>query len=177
MPRIRPGAVVRCSLAVWLCCAAAASAGTSTAPNPVASFVTPGTKDVSLRVCNSGGCTTAVHTIVVLDPNPVITSVNVTPSIVTVGAVVHLAGAVSGQPPLNYGWYIFNAVGGHVASLPGATVDWTANVPPGIYSAYFDVNNAHGSVTSAPVPVTVLSQLIFSDGFELGSTVLWLNLP
>jgi PKD repeat protein len=178
LPRIRPGAVVRCSLAVWLCCAAAASAGTSTAPNPVVTFSGPGTKQVSLQVCNSGGCNTTVQTIVVLDPNPAVVWANATPGIVTVGDVVHLAGVASGQPPLNHAWYIFNALGGHVASLPGATADWTANVPAGIYSVYFDVNNAHGTVTSAPIAVTVLpGPMIFSDGFELGSTVLWLRLP
>jgi len=128
LPRIRLGALVRCSLAVWLCCAAAASASTSTAPNPLLSFTSPGTKQVSLQVCNSGGCTTVVHTVVVLDPNPAVTSLSATPGTVTAGGVVHLTGAGSGQPPLTYGWRIFNAVGGQVATLSGATADWTANV-------------------------------------------------
>ncbi len=178
MPRIRPGAVVRCSLAVWLCCAVAASASTSTAPNPGVTFISPGNKQVSLEVCNSGGCTTTVHTVVVIDPMPAITSLDASPAIVSIGDVVHLAGAGSGQPPLTFRWRIFNVLGGHVATLSGATADWTANVPAGIYWIYFDVNNAHGTVTSTPVAVTVLpGPMIFSDGFELGSTLLWLGLP
>jgi hypothetical protein len=178
LPRIRLGALVRCSLAVWLCCAAAASASTSTAPNPLLSFTSPGTKQVSLQVCNSGGCTTVVHTVVVLDPNPAVTSLSATPGTVTAGGVVHLTGAGSGQPPLTYGWRIFNAVGGQVATLSGATADWTANVAPGIYSVYLDVNNAHGTVTSAPAAVTVLPPpLIFSDGFELGNAAAWQQIP
>lgn len=178
MPRIRLGAVARCSLAVWLFCAAAASASTSTAPNPVATFSSPGTKEVSLQVCHGGGCHTTVHTVVVLDPNPAVTSVGVSPVIVTVGDVVNLTGAGTGKPPLTFGWRIYNAAGGNVATIPGPTADWTANVPPGIYAVYFDVINAHGIAISAPVAVTVVPlPAIFSDGFELGSTVLWLQPP
>jgi PKD repeat protein len=170
--------VVRSSIAVWLCCAAAASASTSTAPNPVASFTSAGTKQVSLEVCNSGGCHTTVHTVVVLNPLPVVTSLDASPAIVSIGDVVHFAATGTGQPPLTFRWRIFNPVGGHVVTLSGATADWTTSVTPGIYAIYLDLNNAHGTVTSAPVAVTVLpGPMIFSDGFELGSTVLWLQPP
>jgi hypothetical protein len=175
LSRNRLRAVLRCSL-VPLLCAAAASAGTSTATNPVVTFTTPGTKQVSLQACNPGGCNTVVRSVPVLDPMPAVSLLTASPETVDVAGVVHLAGAGTGIPPLTYGWRIVNAAGGQVAALSGPAVDWSANVPPGSYSVYLDLGNVHGTATPAPAAVTVVvpvPQMIFSDGFELGSAAAW----
>ena len=177
MPRMLLRTVVRCSLVLALSGAAAAFAGTSTAATPVVTFSTPGTKQVSLQACNNGSCTTIVKSVTVLDPMPAVIGLGASPNPVVAGQVVHLTGAGTGEPPLTYTWRILNLLGTQVGAASGASADWTANVPPGAYSVYLDLGNAHGTNTSLPVVVTVLvsSSYLFSDSFELGSTNLWLS--
>src|ERR1044072_5934479 len=166
-----PRKVVRCSLALLVSCATAAVAGTSTVTNPVATFGGTGNKQVSLQACNAGGCTTVVKSVTVLDPMPQVGSFSALPSIVFQGDAVHLTGAGSGAPPLPFTWRILNVLGSQVAPLTGPSVDWTANVPPGIYTVYLDLGNSHGVHTPLPALVTVLiPTYLFSDGFEAGST-------
>lgn len=179
MPRKVLCTVVRCSLALALSGAAAAFAGTSTAPNPAVTFTTPGTKQVSLQVCNSGGCNTIVKTLTVLDPMPTVASVSATPNPVVQGDAVHLTGVGNGAPTLTFTWRILNVHGMQIGMASGVDADWTANVSPGVYSVYLDLTNAHGHGTSLPTVVTVLpsADYIFSDDFEQGDTNLWLSTP
>jgi len=179
LPRSLLRTVVRCSLVLALSSAAAAFAGTSTAPNPVVTFGTPGTKQITLQACNNGSCNTIVKSVTVLDPMPAVTSLAASPSPVMTGEVVHLSGAGTGQPPLTYTWRILNVLGAQIGTASGASADWTANVAPGVYSVYLDLGNAHGTNTPLPAVVTVLSSLsyIFSDGFEQGNTTVWLSSP
>ncbi|HEV8240594.1 MAG TPA: hypothetical protein VGS57_14590 [Thermoanaerobaculia bacterium] len=177
MPR-KPPLVVRCSLVLALTSAAAAFAGTSTAPNPVVTFSSPGTKQVSLQACNSGGCNTVVKSVSVLDPMPAVTSLLATPNPVVQGDTVHLTGVGNGAPPLTFNWRILDPGGTQVATFSGASADWTVNVAPGVYSVYLDLGNSHGVQTPQPAPVVVLiTPFIFSDGFEQGNTNLWLSPP
>ena len=169
-----PRKVLSYSLVLLVSCAAAAVASTSTAPNPLVSFDTPGSKQVSLQVCNTGGCSTVIHWVTVLDPLPLVTSFIATPTPIFQGEVVHLSGFGSGAPPLTYGWRILDMLGTTVASLSGSSADWTTNVSPGIYTVYFDLSNTWGVDTPPPALVTVLtSAFLFSDGFEAGSTAAW----
>lgn len=183
MPRKVLRTVVRCSFVLALSSvflgAAAAFAGTSTLPNPSVTFTTPGTKQVSLEVCNSGGCNTIVKSVTVLDPMPAVTGLGASPNPALTGDVVQLTGAGSGQPPLTYTWRIFNLLGTQISTVSGPSADWTANVLPGVYSVYLDVGNTHGTHTSLPAVVTVLpsSDYLFSDDFEQGNTSLWLSTP
>ena len=170
--------VVRCSLVLALSGAAAAFAGTSTATNPVVTFTSPGTKQVSLQACNSGGCNTAVKSVTVLNPMPAVASFDATPNPVMQGDVVHLTGVGNGAPVLTYTWRILDLSGAQVATLSGPSADWTVDVAPGLYSVYIDLSNSHGVNTPAPAVVTVLiSSYIFSDSFEQGNTNLWLESP
>ena len=179
MPRKLLRTVVRCSLVLALSGAAAAFAGTSTAPTPVVTFSTPGTKQVTLQACNNGSCDTIVRTVTVLDPMPAVTSLGASPSPAMTGDVVHLNGAGTGQPPLTFSWRILDVLGTQIATSSGPSADWSANVPPGVYSVYLDLGNAHGTQTPLPAVVTVLpsASYIFSDGFEQGSTTVWLSSP
>lgn len=179
MPRSLLRTVVRCSFVLALSGAAAAWGSTSTAPNPVVTFSTPGTRQVSLQVCNYGLCDTLVKTVTVLDPMPALTSVGANPNPALTGDVVHLSGIGTGQPPLTYTWRILNAIGVQKGAASGPSADWTANVAPGVYSVYLDLGNAHGTITSLPSAVTVLpsASYLFSDDFEQGDTSLWQSSP
>jgi hypothetical protein len=169
-----PRKVVRCSLALLVSCAAAAVAGTSTATNPVVTFSGPGTKQVSLEACNSGGCSTIVKWVTVLDPMPV-ASFSAWPGVVFQGDVVFLTGTGTGAPPLAYDWRILDVLGTQVASMTGPSAGWTSNVVPGAYTVYLELSNAHGIDAPPPALVIVLggSSFLFSDGFEAGSTAGW----
>lgn len=179
LPRSFLRTVVRCSLVLALSGAAAAFAGTSTAPSPVVTFSTPGTKQVSLQACNSGGCTTIVKPVTVLDPMPAVTSLGASPNPALTGQIVHLTATGTGQPPLTFNWRILNVFGTQVGTASGASANWTASFSPGVYSVYLDLRNARGTNTPLPVAVSVLPSpsYVFSDGFELGNTRLWLTSP
>lgn len=179
MPRSLVCTVVRCSFVLALLGVAAAWASTSTAPSPVVTFGTPGTKQVTLQVCNGVSCDTIVKTVNVLDAMPGVTSAGASPNPALTGGVVHLTGAGSGQPPLTYSWRILNAFGTQIGAAAGAGADWTVNVAPGVYTVYLDVGNAHGTHTSSPTAVTVLpsASYLFSDDFEQGNTNSWLSSP
>jgi PKD repeat protein len=179
LPRKLLRTVVRCSFVLALSGAAAAFASTSTAPSPIVTFGTPGTKQVTLQACNNGSCNTIVKSVTVLDPMPAVTNVGATPNPASTGDVLHLTGAGTGQPPLTFTWRILNVVGTQIGAAAGAAADWTATVPPGVYSVYLDLGNAHGSNTSLPAVVTVAASpaYIFMDGFEQGSTAVWLSSP
>lgn len=170
---------MRCSFVLALSGAAAALASTSTAPQPVVTFGTPGTKQVTLQACNGTSCTTIVKSVNVLDPMPAVTSAVASPNPALTGEVIHLTGAGTGQPPLTYTWRIVNVLSAQVGAASGAAADWNANVPPGVYAVFLDLGNAHGTNTSLPTIVTVLPSLdyLFSDDFEGGNTNAWLSSP
>src|SRR6476660_2212662 len=63
--------------------------GTSNLPNPTVPFSAPGTQQVTLQVCNAGGCTTKMLSVVVLDPLPKILSSSM-PTLVGTGQTVML---------------------------------------------------------------------------------------
>ena len=141
-----------------LCLASAWPAGadvvTSAVQDPKTSFATPGTKDVTLKVCNIAGCTTVTKTFTVLDPMPVIDRAAVGGISVMAGQLVSLSGAAHGRPPLAYTWKVVSA--GPEIDLPSAA-SWldTTGMAPGTYMVNLTVQNADGSASSTPVPVAV----------------------
>ena len=168
---VRPPPALLFSCALFAC-ATTAFAGTSTAQNPLVTFTSPGTKQVSLQVCNAGGCHTVVKSVTVLDPMPAVTSFNVSPNFPDQASVVQLSATGSGQPPLAFHWRIVETTSGlQAAELNGATVNWTVNVPPGLYTVEIYVSNSHGqsAISSAEMIVFLPLGWIFSDGFELGN--------
>lgn len=136
--------------------ASTAWAGTSTQQSPTVTFTAPGTKQVTLQVCNPRECNTVTRTITVLDPKPAVTSSWLAPVLPETGQLVFLTGAGTGKPPLAYTWQMVPAGGGApVASFTGATIWWnTAGLPPGGYVASFRINNSAGSAL-AEHPLTL----------------------
>lgn len=135
--------------------------GTSTVPNPTAVFSNPGTKQVTLRVCNGGGCSTVTKNVVVLDPMPHITGVAGLPLTVDQWQNVPLTAQMTGRPPLTVRWLLLKDGNQQVISGNPATWD-TGRTGPGVYLVQVEVLNSDGSVLSVPAPVTVLP-LNFAD--------------
>jgi hypothetical protein len=135
---------------------APAAAGTSSARDPQVTFDTPGTKSVTLQVCNALGCSTVTHTVQVLDPAPDILGASLTPDSIEPGELVTLTAAATGRPSLTYSWLILRGTT-PVATLGGATATFaTGGQPPGAYTATLTVTNAEGPpAVSAPLPLTL----------------------
>lgn len=150
---VAQGRLARLGLAGALVLSLSASttwAGTSSTMNPSVTFTTPGTKQVSLQVCNHIGCQSVTQAITVLDPKPVVTSSLVAPLLPQAGQLVFLTGAGTGKPPLSFSWQVTPIGGGApVASLSGTSVWWnTAGVPPGAYTVSFGIDNSAGSAAA-----------------------------
>lgn len=130
-------------------------AGTSTQKDPAVVFSTPGTKTVTLQVCNNRGCDTISKEIQVLDPRPVVTSSLVSPLTVEAGQLVKLTGSGGGKPPLNLQWQMLLGTS-PLTTLAGGAGYWdTTGVPPGVYTVVLRVTNAAGVAESLPALVTV----------------------
>jgi len=123
-------------------------------------FNSPGTKQVNVQVCNEFGCTNVVHTVVVLDPMPRISSLASVPSLLGRGQTVSLSAQASGRPPLTYNW-VFSGPANF--TLTGNPLIWdTSLLPLGTYSLRLDVKNVDGTTSSTPFTV-VLQRMTFSD--------------
>jgi PKD repeat protein len=134
---------------------AVAGADTSTAPNPVVVFTTPGDQTVTLEACNTGGCATGSQTVRVLDPMPHITSATLGATAVEVGQLVSLTGAATGRPALSYSWAI-KLGAATIATLAGSSTSLdTSGLAVGAYTVTLTVSNAHGADTSAPLGLTL----------------------
>ena len=147
-----------CSLTVLLGLGTgtAARAGTSTQQNPSVVFTSPGSKQVSLTVCNGALCTTSTQTVVVLDPMPVVTGAGISSITAEVGQLVRLSGTGTGQPPLTFTWTV-TPLTAPAFNLPGATAWWdTTGQPPGVYTISLTISNTAGTASSLPLTVTLL---------------------
>src|SRR6185295_2507865 len=140
--------------ALLLSSAPAARAATSTQQNPVATFATPGPKDVTLQACNLVGCTSVRQTITLLDPRPAVSSMSFSPLLPEAGQTILLTGAGTGKPPLAFNWQASTIGGSPVASASGASA-WlnTAGIPPGAYTVSLQIQNTAGSA-SLQIPLT-----------------------
>lgn len=128
----------------------AAWAVTSTLQNPSVTFTTPGTKQVSLTVCNNGGCSTSTQTVEVLDPHPLITSSLVSVTTAEAGQLVYLTATGTGQPPLSFLWQV-QPPAAPAFSLAGASSWWdTTGLPAGIYTVGLNLSNSSGTAFSLP---------------------------
>jgi PKD repeat protein len=134
---------------------ARAATSSSSVQNPTFAFSTPGQKQVTLKACNSKGCSTVTQTITVLDPRPVILSAQVGAAAVEAGQLVNLAGTGRGQPPLTYTWKVTRPSSPEIDVL-GAGAWWnTAGVAPGTYDVVLHLQNAAGGVDSQSATVVV----------------------
>jgi hypothetical protein len=125
---------------------AGAWAEAASSPGPTVRFSTPGTKTVTLTVCNARGCSTAVRQIAVLDPAPAITAFSVAPLRAEVGATVLLEASARGRPTLGYSWLVMRA-GVLEGTLAGPSARWTTRgAAPGLHTVRLIVSNGSGSV-------------------------------
>jgi hypothetical protein len=147
--------LVRRALLFSIALFAFADAWAQTGPaNPTVTFSTPGSKLVTLQVCNAGGCTTAMQTVVVLDPMPKILSSSM-PTLVGTGQTVSLQDTASGRPPMTHRW-IFSSLGLDLV-VTGSPAAWTAPLLPGDYQAHLEVSNTDGLASTTPATVKVRS--------------------
>ena len=151
------GCLVVLSLAgaLLLTSAPAVRAATSNQQNPVVTFATPGSKQVTLQVCNPAGCTSTTKTITVLSPLPVVTSAGFAPLAPKAGQLVLLTGAGTGKPPLAATWQASPVGGSPFVTLSGSTLWWnTTGVAPGAYTLSFSLQNGSGTAVSN-LPITL----------------------
>jgi len=114
-------------------------------------FTSPGTKQVSLTVCNGVSCNTVTKSVVVLDPKPQIIQLNL-PVTVGAGHALALQASANGRPPLTYKWTFSGLIPTVVNGNPSS---WTPLLL-GTYQAQLEVSNASGVATSAPVNINVV---------------------
>ena len=129
---------------------------TSTQQHPVQSFSTPGPKQVTLTVCNLGGCDTVIKTVNVLDPVPSIVSALLGTATVEAGQLVPLSGSGKGKPPLTYTWRVLQGLS-LVREVSGATA-WldTTGLAPGAYTVVLRISNDSGQADSLAKALTIL---------------------
>jgi hypothetical protein len=128
---------------------AASFAATSTAAAPQVTFGTPGSRTVTLQVCNGASCNSAQQVVQVLDPRPVILSATASPQATQAGQLIHLIGVGAGKPPLTYTWRVRSG-STVVATLLGVDAYWnTAGFAPGDYTATLEIANAAATVVLA----------------------------
>lgn len=130
-------------------------AQTSTQQNPVQAFSSPGAKQVTLTVCNTGGCNTVTKTVTVLNPVPSVVSALVGAVTVEAGQLVPLSGSGKGKPPLNYTWRVFQGVT-LVREVLGS-IGWldTTGLAPGVYTIILRISNTSGLADSVAKVLTV----------------------
>jgi hypothetical protein len=135
-----------------------AGAGTSTLTNPSVVFANPGTKQVSMTVCNGTACNSVTKNVVVLDPHPVVTGATVSVTTAEVGQLIRLAGTGTGKPPLTFSWSVTPVVApaAPASALLGASLWWdTTGLSPGIYTIGLGLSNASGTASSLPMTVSL----------------------
>lgn len=150
-----------CPVLLSLCLLGTATpvaAQTSNEQHPVQVFSSPGPQDVTLTVCNLGGCHSVTKSVNVLDPAPQVVSSAVNGTTVEAGRLVPLSGSGTGKPPLTYTWRVLQG-GTPVKEIPGALAWWdTQGVAPGTYSLALRIQNAFGTAESTLKTVTVVAQ-------------------
>ncbi len=126
-------------------------------------FATPGTKTITLTATNTvGPSTPRVKTITVIDPNPVIASVAVSPSNpIVCQPVTFTATGVTGQPPLTYTWNLTTRPGGSpVTSGNGTSFLWnTVGAIAGDYKMTLTVQGVSTVMRDADFTLGALAQL------------------
>lgn len=129
----------------------------SSEQNPTHTFATPGEYQVTVEVCNWGGCSSIVKTVTVLDPKPSIVSALLGAATVEAGQLVPLSGGGKGQPPLVYTWRVFQGAA-LVREVSGAAA-WldTTGLAPGAYLVVLRITNASGQAESTALALTLLA--------------------
>jgi PKD repeat protein len=137
----------------------AGAASTATGPSATTTFSTPGTKAVTLTVCNRAGCSTTTKALVVLDPVPKILSEIVPATVGTSDPPVTFSASASGRPPLSYNWTLTTPEGTS-QTASGSSFVWRPSAV-GAYQLALTVSNLYG-VKTATLPFKVIPT-VFGD--------------
>jgi PKD repeat protein len=137
---------------------AAVTSSTSTNQSPVVSFTTPGTKTVTLKACNSAGCSTVTKTVIVLDPSPRILAIS-GPTALSPSTAGTYSASVTGRPPYSYSWRLTRPDSSQLTGT-NPTFTWTP-ATAGSYQLSLSLFNLSGSAT-ASLPITVAAS-VFAD--------------
>ena len=146
------------------------SPASATVENPAGvTFATPGPKTVALTAQNAQGSNGTSQTLTVLNPQPQIGSLAVSPvSPLQCQPITLTASGVTGAPPLTYAWNITNS---NSVTAPGGSSSATTflwdtganSVPAGSYTATLTVSGTGGpAVMSTPVTLAALQALPIS---------------
>lgn len=135
----------------WIFPGGVPSTSASCTPPPV-KFSRPGSKRISLTVCNGTLCDSTMKTLQVLDPRPRILAITPQPQPTFTDEAVTLTAEATGKPPLSFSWKLPD--GSRLAGNP-------AIVPPGKLSpasatVRLTVTNEEGSA-SRSLAVKLLS--------------------
>jgi PKD repeat protein len=126
---------------------------TSSSPNPLVIFSSPGSKTVTLRVCNSGGCSTKTTTLQVLDPSPK-TSPIAGPIVVgTAQPPAAYTSTLTGKPPLSRTWTLTYPDASSLSS--NGTVFSLSPLQVGPHTLALQASNLSGTA-STTLPISVL---------------------
>jgi PKD repeat protein len=132
---------------------------TSAVSNPVVTFASPGSKSVTLKVCNSAGCSTVTKTVTVLDPAPAISSVSGPSTAGTANGSITFTASGVGRPPLSYNWTL-GLPDGTSQTAAGPSFTWTPQIV-GAHQLGLKLTSLYGSA-SANRTVSVVPT-VFSD--------------
>jgi PKD repeat protein len=135
-------------------------AGAATGSQTTHIFATPGTKTVTLKVCDkSGQCSSTTRTLTVLDPKPAI-SQPVVPSIVgSAGPLVVLSAKVTGRAPTASTWSVTGP--SKTSLLRGTPAGWVPDAL-GAHQVKLQASNPSGLAFAGPFALTVVPTS-FSD--------------
>jgi PKD repeat protein len=143
--------------------------GTSTVQDPTVIFSTPGQQTVTLKACNSGGCSTVTKTVTVLDPAPMAGPIIGPTTIGLSSGPVTYTATASGKPPLGTSWTQTAPDSSTlVSSAPSLSL---TPRQIGLYNLKFQALNFSGSshtslaVTSVPTVFTDVGPNDFASSF------------
>jgi PKD repeat protein len=133
---------------------------TATGPQITHIFATPGTKSVTLTVCDKNGqCSSTTKTVTVLDPKPAISQPVVPSTVGSAESLVMFNARVTGRAPTTSTWSVTGAQ--KTSLLRGMPAGWVPDAL-GAHQVKLQAANSSGFAFAGPFPLTVVPTS-FSD--------------
>jgi PKD repeat protein len=135
-------------------------ASAATGPQTTQVFATPGTKTVTLKVCDKNGqCSSTTKTLTVLDPKPAITQPVVSSMVGSAEPFVLFSARVTGRAPTTSTWTVTGPQ--KTSLLRGMPAGWVPDAL-GAHQVKLLASNSSGLALAGPFPLTVVPTS-FSD--------------
>lgn len=132
----------------WLCIWAAGFIATAAAgPVTTTTFSSPGSKSVTLKVCNAAGCSTVTRNLTVLDPAPRLLSVAIPSLLGTADPPFTFSATAAGRPPLFFSWTL-TLPDGSLRTSTSPSFSWSPTLV-GSHSLTLSVSNLNGTKTTS----------------------------